>query len=229
MNLSLCCSRGEPSIDPLLSPDPNTTTAAVSGDNNPSSASYDGTRLATHLERDALRMGTIPEEEEGEDREGEAIEGDKDCDYRETGVCTVDGDGKLSLSMCDKMPGLGDTAVNKSSKSPNMPQQRLVPKPAVLIVGGARDSSVPSQISRRCSSHQSGVREVSRTASKAALNRATASEGASKGVHAKTARFTNPSCCNKHSSTISDSCSCSGTYVCITTTCIMLQSASEVQ
>ena len=190
MNLSLSCASEDASSTTPHSPHPSPSAT----DDNPSSGSYDSTRLSRQLEKESPRMSTISEEdEEEEDRVEEGEEGEEGGDvkegdrvlWHEPGVCTVDGNGQLS-------PPVAATITTTSDPSDSASQRRLIPKPAVLLVGrGSVNTSTttppPPSTSKGRSSHQRGTGEGSHSRSNSSSSK------------------------SKHSSATSGSCSCSST------------------
>ena len=133
------------------------------------------------LEKDSPQMATISEEEEEEEENDEENVG-----ASETGVRTIDRRGKIVSPFSAKVMPTASTS--DQPKQPNTPQ-RLIPKPAVLLVGRGSSGNTPSsRASRsRTSSQKSGTRE-----------RAQSKMSAGK---------------NTHTTSDSGSCSCARTYI----------------
>lgn len=175
VNLSLSCS-GESSANTPISSCPLTPAS------NDLTSSPESSRLISQL--CSLQMDTIDEENE--------TDGDENGGS-ETGVRLVSEEGKIiSPSPAKKEPS-EDTG--DQPKSSTTTPGRLVPKPAVLLVGqGSSRTSPSSRVRRGRSSQQSGTRDRS---------------GSKMTTSKNTCRTT----------TSTPSCSCSCMFICYMHTC----------
>lgn len=140
MSLSLSCS-GESSL-PSSCP-----LTPASGD---LTFGWENTRLTGQLEKNSLQMDTIDEENET----------DKDDDGgRETGVRLVSQEGKIiSPSSIREEPTEDTTDQPRSSTNTS---SRVIPKPAMLLVGQGSSRTPPLSRTRDQTSQQNGRQESS--------------------------------------------------------------------
>ena len=143
MNLSLSCS-GESSASTLPSSCPLTPASSDL------TFGWEGTRLTAQLEKNSLQMDTIDEENETER---------DDNGGRETGVRLVSQEGKIiSPSSVGEEPTEDTTDQPRSSTDT---PSRVIPKPAVLLVGQGSSRTPPLSRTRYQTSLQNGRQESS--------------------------------------------------------------------
>jgi hypothetical protein len=121
-------------------------------DHSPST--YEETRLSRQMDRGALRMATICEEDEHDEQDGPNA-----C---QDGVCIVGKNGEI---LSKGQPPPSDKKPTKSTSSGKLSQQTLTPKPTMLLVSSRESptavlaslSHQPSRGSMSTSSQQTGV------------------------------------------------------------------------
>ncbi|CAI8003534.1 Coiled-coil domain-containing protein 81, partial [Geodia barretti] len=175
-----------------------------SGENSPSighsPSTYEETRLSRQMDRGALRMATICEEDEhGEKEEANACQ---------DGVCIVGENGKILSKGQRAEPPPSDKKPTKSTSSGKLSQPTLTPKPTMLLVGSRESptavlaslSHQPSRGSLSTSSQQTGVAVRDGEFQSRSYTRTTTSS--SSGGGGRSSRRTSTSCTSR-------SCYCS--------------------